>query len=79
MRLIKVLLLSAVATLLMAGPALACGGLVAPNGSVNLVKTTTLAAYARRSRALRDVVRVRGGRWRQVRIDRAAPRQYPPT
>lgn len=45
MRLIKVLLLSAVATLLMAGSALACGGLVAPNGSVNLVKTTTLAAY----------------------------------
>jgi hypothetical protein len=29
-----------------AGPALACGGLVAPNGSVNLVRTTTLAAYA---------------------------------
>ena len=45
MRSIRVLLLSVVATLLMAGPALACGGLVAPNGSVNLVKTTTLAAY----------------------------------
>jgi hypothetical protein len=29
----------------MAGPALACGGLVAPNGSVNLLRTTTLAAY----------------------------------
>ena len=28
-----------------AGPALACGGLIGPNGSVNLVKTTTLAAY----------------------------------
>jgi Uncharacterized protein conserved in bacteria (DUF2330) len=27
------------------GPALACGGLVAPNGSVQLVRTTTLAAY----------------------------------
>ena len=29
-----------------AGPALACGGLVGRNGAVNLVKTTTLAAYA---------------------------------
>ena len=45
MRSIKVLLLSVVATMLIAGPALACGGLVAPNGSVNLVRTTTLAAY----------------------------------
>jgi hypothetical protein len=32
--------------MLSAGPVLACGGLVAPNGSVNLVRTTTLAAYA---------------------------------
>jgi Uncharacterized protein conserved in bacteria (DUF2330) len=30
---------------LVAGPALACGGLVAPNGSVNLLRTSTLAAY----------------------------------
>src|SRR5216117_2877788 len=28
-----------------AGPALACGGLVSPNGTVQLVRTTTLAAY----------------------------------
>jgi hypothetical protein len=28
-----------------AGPALACGGLLSPNGSVNLLRTTTLAAY----------------------------------
>jgi len=34
------------AVILAAGPVLACGGLVAPNGSVNLVRTTTLAAYA---------------------------------
>jgi len=34
------------AVMLSAGPVLACGGLVAPNGSVNLVRTTTLAAYA---------------------------------
>lgn len=45
MRTVKVLVLSVVAAVLAAGPALACGGLVAPNGSVNLVRTTTLAAY----------------------------------
>ena len=28
-----------------AGSALACGGLVTPNGTVSLLKTTTLAAY----------------------------------
>jgi hypothetical protein len=28
-----------------AGPALACGGLVSPNGTIALVRTTTLAAY----------------------------------
>jgi Uncharacterized protein conserved in bacteria (DUF2330) len=33
------------AFLLVAAPALACGGLVAPNGTINLVRTTTLAAY----------------------------------
>jgi hypothetical protein len=31
---------------LTAGPALACGGLVAPNGTVRLLRTSTLAAYA---------------------------------
>ena len=30
---------------LVAGPALACGGLVSPNGSIALVRTTTMAAY----------------------------------
>ena len=34
-----------VATVVGAGPALACGGLIGRNGSVNLVKTTTLAAW----------------------------------
>lgn len=29
-----------------AGTALACGGLIGPNGNVNLLKTTTLAGYA---------------------------------
>jgi Uncharacterized protein conserved in bacteria (DUF2330) len=28
-----------------AGPAFACGGLIGPNGAVNLLQTTTLAAY----------------------------------
>ena len=30
---------------LTAAPALACGGLIGPNGAVNLIRTTTLAAY----------------------------------
>jgi hypothetical protein len=33
------------AVLLPAGTALACGGLVAPNGTISLTRTTTLAAY----------------------------------
>jgi hypothetical protein len=33
------------ALVLTAGPALACGGLLAPNGTINLVRTSTLAAY----------------------------------
>ncbi len=38
--------LTAFASVLLVGaPAFACGGLVAPNGTVQLVKTTTLAAY----------------------------------
>jgi hypothetical protein len=45
MRTVKVLLLSIVISALAVGPVLACGGLIAPNGSVNLVRTTTLAAY----------------------------------
>ncbi|QYG92305.1 DUF2330 domain-containing protein [Iamia sp. SCSIO 61187] len=34
-----------VATALAAGPAVACGGLVGENGTIELVRTTTLAAY----------------------------------
>jgi hypothetical protein len=30
---------------LLAGPTLACGGLIGPNGAVNLLRTTTLAGY----------------------------------
>lgn len=37
--------ISLVALALLAGPALACGGLVSPNGTVQLGRTVTLAAY----------------------------------
>src|SRR5262245_65126910 len=37
---------SAALLLLTATPALACGGLIGPNGAVNLLKTTTLAGYS---------------------------------
>ena len=30
---------------LSAAPAFACGGLIGPNGAVNLLRTTTLAGY----------------------------------
>lgn len=43
-RLLTVLGLT-LALMTLAGPALACGGLLSPNGSVNLLRTTTLAAY----------------------------------
>ncbi len=33
------------AMLIVAGPALACGGLIGPNGAVNLLRTTTFAGY----------------------------------
>src|SRR6266702_5694102 len=33
------------AALLAATPALACGGLIGPNGAVNLLRTSTLAGY----------------------------------
>lgn len=44
-RLTTVAATAAVAVLFTAGPALACGGLIGPNGAVNLLRTTTLAAY----------------------------------
>jgi hypothetical protein len=36
---------ASIALLLMATPALACGGLIGPNGAVNLLRTTTFAGY----------------------------------
>ena len=39
------LLLGATIAVTIAGPAAACGGLVAANGSINLLRTATLAAY----------------------------------
>jgi hypothetical protein len=38
-------ILTAIMLTAAAGSALACGGLVTPNGTINLLKTTTLAAY----------------------------------
>jgi hypothetical protein len=37
--------IAAVLLLVVAAPALACGGLIGPNGAVNLLRTSTLAAY----------------------------------
>ena len=44
-RLPAALLGASMALLLVAGPTLACGGLIGPNGAVNLLRTTTLAGY----------------------------------
>jgi hypothetical protein len=44
-RLGGVLAATAAALVLTVGPAAACGGLIGPNGAVNLLRTTTLAAY----------------------------------
>ncbi|HEV2005562.1 MAG TPA: hypothetical protein VGQ85_03025, partial [Candidatus Limnocylindrales bacterium] len=39
------ILAATLALLLGAAPVLACGGLIGPNGAVNLLRTTTLAGY----------------------------------
>lgn len=39
------MLVATVAVLAVPAPALACGGLIAPNGAIGLVKTSTLSAY----------------------------------
>jgi hypothetical protein len=44
-RLATALLGAALAIILVAGPTLACGGLIGPNGAVNLLRTTTFAGY----------------------------------
>jgi hypothetical protein len=44
-RLPAALLGASLALLVIAGPTLACGGLIGPNGAVNLLRTTTLAGY----------------------------------
>ena len=46
MRRLLVLPLVAIFVLCTSAAALACGGLIGPNGNVNLLKTTTLAGYA---------------------------------
>jgi Uncharacterized protein conserved in bacteria (DUF2330) len=44
-RLTTLVTLTGIVLVASAGSALACGGLVTPNGTINLLKTTTLAAY----------------------------------
>ena len=44
-RTLRVSVAAVIAVVLTAGPALACGGLVNPNGTVSLVKTTTMVGY----------------------------------
>ena len=44
-RALTLTILTAIMLTAAAGSALACGGLVTPNGTINLLKTTTLAAY----------------------------------
>src|SRR5687768_10840420 len=44
-RLLAAFAVALVITALAAAPAVACGGLVAPNGTVRLLRTSTLAAY----------------------------------
>jgi len=44
-RTIGALSATVLALFLTAGPALACGGLIGPNGAVNLLRTTTFAGY----------------------------------
>ncbi|MDQ3895665.1 MAG: DUF2330 domain-containing protein [Actinomycetota bacterium] len=44
-RTLLAIVVGAVGSVVSAGPALACGGLIGRNGSVNLVRTTTLAAW----------------------------------
>ena len=57
-----------------ATPALACGGLVGENGTIQLTRTTTLGRVPRRRRALRHQLRVQRHR-RVGGVDRAAPRR----
>ena len=45
MRRLLTLVAATAALLLTATPALACGGLIGPNGAVNLLRTTTFAGY----------------------------------
>jgi hypothetical protein len=46
MRRLAAAMLAAISTLLIAaGPILACGGLIGPNGAVNLLRTTTFVGY----------------------------------
>ena len=52
----------AVAVVVVAAPAVACGGLVGENGSIQLTRTTTLAAY-HDGETLTGLVADPDGRW----------------
>ena len=73
-RLPMALLGAGLALLLVAAPTLACGGLIGPNGAVNLLRTTTFAGYHDGVEHYVTVVRVRGRR-RRVRLAHAAARR----
>src|SRR5690349_4208639 len=44
-RILAPLLAAGAALMILAAPAAACGGLIGPNGAVNLLRTTTFAGY----------------------------------
>src|ERR687886_578864 len=44
-RLTAAIAIAVLTTLIAAGTTLACGGLIGPNGAVNLLRTTTFAGY----------------------------------
>ena len=60
---------------LVAAPTVACGGLIGPNGAVNLLRTTTFVGYHDGRRALRDGLRVRRRR-RRLRLHHS-PARHP--
>ena len=72
-RAVPAILAAALALVLMAGPVAACGGLIGPNGAVNLLRTTTFVGYHAGVEHYVTAFAVR--RWRRpVRLDHAAAR-----
>ena len=65
---------AALAVLLLAAPTLACGGLIGPNGAVNLLRTTTFAGYHDGVEHYITSFEFAGRRWR-LRLAHAAARR----